>query len=496
MKKRIIAFILTVVMILILGQSAFADDDIPKSLPAPSSLFVRNDEGILRPTWTNPQSIITNLENSEYYSNLLYLFDWKLNDGNWNIGLLPDDPNYVDEIHGYFYAYMLNVMIDENGTSENFFVNWHFDPNALPDDVDLVSNTYTFRLRYVLTFYDGEFSPIYSPYSNEFSIGKNANVSKITKLDPPKDLMVEVKKDNNGKPYFQLNWIIPDSINEADKQFPVSHRIDFKVGNGPWLSETTSKDQLPSAPSGQLKSGDTFDPIEKEFVDDIVIEENTYYFRVLFEGEVTTSNSIYSEYSNVVSTKMQAYSNASSWAKPELDKAVEYNLIPASLKGADMTKPITREEFAEVAVKLYEKTTGKNAIPVGKNSFTDTNNPEVLKAFNLGITTGVAVDKFAPKDLINREQVATMLSRAIKTMVPNADFSIEGAPTFTDEHFISSWALEHVKYMSKNEIIKGSDGKFMPKATTSAEIATGYANTTREQAILMGVRTFEKYGIN
>lgn len=45
--------------------------------------------------------------------------------------------------------------------------------------------------------------------------------------------------------------------------------------------------------------------------------------------------------------------------------------------------------------------------------------------------------------------------------------------------------------MSKIGIIKGIDGNFMPKAITSAQIAEGYANTTREQAIAMGVRAFE-----
>lgn len=33
----------------------------------------------------------------------------------------------------------------------------------------------------------------------------------------------------------------------------------------------------------------------------------------------------------------------------------------------------------------------------------------------------------------------------------------------------------------------------MPKATTTAEKATGYATTTREQSIAMSVRSFEKY---
>ena len=106
-----------------------------------------------------------------------------------------------------------------------------------------------------------------------------------------------------------------------------------------------------------------------------------------------------------------------------------------------MSEPITREEFAELAVLLYEKTTGKAAQPESPNPFTDTSNPEVLKAYKLGIVTVVGNSKIDPKALTNREQVATMLSRVIRVMVPDADFSTEGAPSFSDELHISSWAL-------------------------------------------------------
>ncbi len=196
---------------------------------------------------------------------------------------------------------------------------------------------------------------------------------------------------------------------------------------------------------------------------------------------------------DVIVTRPTDYDHASSWAISELDKASEFGLIPDSLKGADMTKPITREEFAELAVKLYEQTTGTSADAVSPNPFTDTMNPEVLKAFKLGITSGISASAFAPDELTNREQVSAMLSRTIRIMAPGGDFSTAGAPVFSDQKDISSWALEHVQFMAKSGIIKGTDGKFMPKATTTAQKSAGYATATREQALLMSVRAFEKY---
>lgn len=491
-------FILVLVFVLALSVTAYAEKPIPTSLEKPLNLTVRDDDNILRPRWTNPSSIIQatdDVNNSDYeqYANLYYMFDWKLNEGNWNICPPPNDSDFNDEIHGYFQMYMPSIQIDEKGNSENFFVIWHLDPSKGPaDSFDLQNNTYYFRMRYALESDSSEFATIYSPYSDVFAIGKDANTLEITKLDPPTDLKVIVKKDSSNKPYFHLDWTIPQSITESSKHIPVFHRIDFKVGDGKWASETEF-DSMAIAPSKLLTSSDSIDPVEKNYVDKVVIEENTYYFRLLFEGEPSTGNSIYSGFSNIVSSKVESYSDASDWAKPELDKAADYGLIPSSLKGLDMTKPITREEFAEVAIKLYEKTTGFTPYVTVANPFTDTKNPEILKAYQIGITAGTSATTFEPNKLINREQVATMLSRAIRIMVPSADFSTDAAPSFKDENNISVWALEHVKYMSKIGIIKGSDGNFMPKAVTSAQIASGYANTTREQAIAMGVRTFEKY---
>lgn len=50
-----------------------------------------------------------------------------------------------------------------------------------------------------------------------------------------------------------------------------------------------------------------------------------------------------------------------------------------------MSAPITREEFCEVAVRLYEKSTGKEATYNDSSAFSDTKNPEIFKAYELGI---------------------------------------------------------------------------------------------------------------
>ncbi|NMA25147.1 MAG: S-layer homology domain-containing protein [Clostridiales bacterium] len=203
---------------------------------------------------------------------------------------------------------------------------------------------------------------------------------------------------------------------------------------------------------------------------------------------------IYSPFSNVASVGVSAfYKNASDWAKPELQKAYDLGLIPDILKGADMTKPTTREEFCELAVLLYEKVTGKKSEPVSPNPFTDTNNPQILKAYSLRIVDGTTKTSFSPNLLINREQCATMLFRAIKAIHPTGDYSVADVKDFPDQKDISDWAAEAAKYMYKLGILTGdAKGNFMPKATTPAQEAAGYGMAAREQAVALSLRTHDK----
>lgn len=196
-----------------------------------------------------------------------------------------------------------------------------------------------------------------------------------------------------------------------------------------------------------------------------------------------------SGYSNVASLGLIS----STWAAPELNKADSLGLITDRLKGADLTKPITREEFAELAILLFEKVTATTAEINATNPFADTTNPEILKAYKMEITKGITTTTFEPNTLINREQCAAMLFRAIKAINPDGDYSTAGEKNFPDQKYISSWAVEATKYMSQIGIIKGDTaGNFMPKATTSAQEAAGYGMATREAAILMTVRSYEK----
>ncbi len=194
-------------------------------------------------------------------------------------------------------------------------------------------------------------------------------------------------------------------------------------------------------------------------------------------------------------------STVSGWSKGELESAYKYDLIPENLVGEDLTKPVTRLEFAAISVKVFENLTGVKALPATKNPFEDCNDMEMLKAYNAGITNGISKNLFQPDGLLNREQAATMLTRVFKrSTMPgwNMDndseykLSYTVSAKFADDHNISDWAKESVYFMNANKIIMGVENNcFAPKNITSEDEANGYANATREQALLIAVRMVE-----
>ena len=191
----------------------------------------------------------------------------------------------------------------------------------------------------------------------------------------------------------------------------------------------------------------------------------------------------------------------SRWAETEIDRTEELGLVPAVLEGKDLTKPITRLEFAAVCVKLFENLSGSIALPSVLNPFEDTDDIEVLKAYNVGITNGTSATTFEPDKLLNREQCVTMLTRVFKrTTMPGWTLETDGSFTldyeqpaaFADDEEISGRAKDSIYFMAANGIINGMGGNlFAPRNMTPDQEALGYANATREQALAIAVRMVE-----
>lgn len=173
--------------------------------------------------------------------------------------------------------------------------------------------------------------------------------------------------------------------------------------------------------------------------------------------------------------------NASEWAIEELRKAEKNGLIPASLANNNLTENITRKEFAHIIVKLYETLTKSKVTAVIQNPFTDTNDSEVLKAYQLGITNGTSDTSYTPDSLITREEMATMFERAIAKAGIDTSVDISTEAKFSDDSEMHNWGKNAIYFMAREGIIKGvGNGLFDVNG-----------KSTKEQAILLSERTAE-----
>lgn len=171
----------------------------------------------------------------------------------------------------------------------------------------------------------------------------------------------------------------------------------------------------------------------------------------------------------------------SAWAKPELELAYSYGLTYPDVMN-NFVRPITREEFCVIVVKLYEKLTGKTA-QAGTSPFSDTTNPEIVKAYNLGVVQGTGAGKFSPALSITRQEIATMIYRALgKAVYPLKAVSQTDFP-FADKAKVASWALQAMEFAYQSTIMKG----------VSATTIDPLSNTTREQGVVLIKRTYEAF---
>ena len=225
-------------------------------------------------------------------------------------------------------------------------------------------------------------------------------------------------------------------------------------------------------------------------------EPGCYKVKVELKNDKMLKDTVVEDVLNILSEEeYEAYLNssmdlnnkwikASTWALPELEMALKIRLIPTALKEKDFTQSITREEFAAVALKTYEKISNKKAAMPEMNPFTDTTSEDVLKAYALGITTGITATTFEPNSEITREQMATMMARALNKININTNVNVYEVEKFADHDLMNNWSINAIYYMSQNGIIKGVEGnRFDVKG-----------KATREQALLISNRILKTFG--
>lgn len=298
---------------------------------------------------------------------------------------------------------------------------------------------------------------------------------EVEEVEEIKEVKVKVSNLETGKKVSNCKLTIPSGA-----PYTAEMEIDIKDGVKATLKMMDPNDEFEAEKSYRVtvelyaKDGYTFAKDLKGTINGI--KETKYV-------TMSNKNRIYVDVvmPEIEESEEYTWSKASEWAEPELKEASKQNLIPEIFDEANLTKNITRKEFAHTVVKMYEKITGQKAVPIAKNPFTDTKDKEVLKAYNIGITNGTSDTTFSPDALITREQMATMMTRAL-TKAGKDTSRPESAKLFADDSEFSGYAKDSIYYMSSIEIIKGvGENKFNAKG-----------NASREQALAISIRCVKK----
>ena len=172
----------------------------------------------------------------------------------------------------------------------------------------------------------------------------------------------------------------------------------------------------------------------------------------------------------------------SGWAVSDYQQANEAGLVSYSVVSNNLRDNITREEFCELVVNLYEKLTGEDMIEPEVSPFVDTNSMAVAQAYCYGMVSGTGDNTFTPDRLVTREEMAKMLVSTLTAGEVNFNLSdgYEDAAVidaFWDSDEVSDWARPAVITMLNYSLMSGVDDvTFEPLGSATREQAISSVN--------------------
>lgn len=162
------------------------------------------------------------------------------------------------------------------------------------------------------------------------------------------------------------------------------------------------------------------------------------------------------------------------WAHEGIDYCMKRGLM----QGTDDThfSPNVRMTRAMMVTVLY-RAAGSPSVEGMPQPFSDLSGAwyrdAVTWAYHLGITGGVSADRFAPGDLVTREQLVAMLYR-YRQLTHATPAMINALDAFRDSGSVSSWAAEPMRWAVTSGVLTGvSATELCPGGTANrAQMAT------------------------
>lgn len=98
---------------------------------------------------------------------------------------------------------------------------------------------------------------------------------------------------------------------------------------------------------------------------------------------------------------------------------------------------MTREEFCNLIIQLYERLSFNQAPPIGVNPFIDTANKSVIQAYQLHFLTNQNEGCFEPSKEITLEEIQEMIKKMLKVVYKDKELNREYNGLLDSKHFIS-----------------------------------------------------------
>ena len=300
------------------------------------------------------------------------------------------------------------------------------------------------------------------------------NIPDISKLDSG-NLSITIESVRGGlrgvDPDFTIpgsRYLEPVTVTKSGAEIP---------------AETTSQGQLWSEFwKPRINDNDVFNGLLEELVDGPMSVTRTYSLPVSAGPNEFIINDGIDSIKLVVNVALGRDPQPdapSSWAKEEVDAAIEAGLVPENLQ-KDYTRAVSRGDVAQMFINLIEKASDQTidefmaakGVTINNDAFTDTTDKAVLAANALEIINGVGDGRFDPGGTLTRAQIAAIINRVARAV----GLDTEGYSHSFDD-VAGHWVNDELGWPVYADIIRGlSETSFDPSGnlTTEQAIAITY----------------------
>lgn len=184
---------------------------------------------------------------------------------------------------------------------------------------------------------------------------------------------------------------------------------------------------------------------------------------------VTAPRGHFSKYTVMLGAAAYTDVPANHWAVKEINYLLNKGILDEGGVFAPSDK-ITRQQFAAMISRAYGLNGDGLVLPFKDIKTTNPYADEIAAAYAAGIINGKSPSAFDPEATITREEIATMLARALTTYNGKSAVAQPAAviASFTDGAKISKWAASSVALTKSTHLFEGfGDQSFRPAQTAS-----------------------------